>query len=90
MNNTCINPQLVRELQQDGYEMQMQMGWMDMVVMQWLTMKIDALASRICVGLRWIPADEFPLQIPSGGEVSAISGCSVCRLPDPIARGETI
>ena len=36
------------------------------------------------------PVDEFPLQIPSGGEVSAISGCSVCRLPDPVPRDETI
>ena len=36
------------------------------------------------------PVDEFPLQIPSGGEVSVISGCSVCRLCDPVARGETI
>ena len=36
------------------------------------------------------PMDEFPLQIPSGGEVSAISGCSVCRLPFPVPRDETI
>ena len=34
--------------------------------------------------------DELPLRIPSGGEVSATSGLSVCRLSDPIARGETI
>ena len=34
--------------------------------------------------------DEFPLQILSGGEVSAISGCSVCRLPPPVPRGKTI
>ena len=34
--------------------------------------------------------DEFPLQIPSRGEISATSGFSVCRLSDPIARGETI
>ena len=34
--------------------------------------------------------DEFPLQIPSGGEVSATSGLSVCRLPDPVPWGETI
>ena len=31
-----------------------------------------------------------PLHIPSGGEFSAISGCSVCRLPDPVLRDETI
>ena len=36
------------------------------------------------------PVDEFPLQIRSGGEVSVISGCSVCRLPDPVPRDETI
>ena len=29
------------------------------------------------------PVDKFSLQIPSGGEVSAISGCSVCRLYRP-------
>ena len=34
--------------------------------------------------------DEFPFQIPSGGEVSATSGVSVSRLLDLIARGETI
>ena len=34
--------------------------------------------------------DEFPLQIPSGGEVSTISSLSGCRLSDPIAWGETI
>ena len=33
---------------------------------------------------------EFPLQIPSGGEVSTTSGVSVCHLSDLIARGETI
>ena len=36
------------------------------------------------------PQNEFPLQFPSGGEVSATSGFSVCHLSDPIARGETI
>ena len=33
---------------------------------------------------------DFPLQIPSGGEVSATSGFTVCHLLDPIARVETI
>ena len=37
-----------------------------------------------------LPVDEFPLQIPSGGEVSATSGLSVCRLSDPVPRDETI
>ena len=36
------------------------------------------------------PVDEFPLHIPSGGEVSATSGLSICRLPDPLARDGTI
>ena len=37
-----------------------------------------------------LPVDEFPLQIPSGGEVSATSGLSVCRLFDLVPRDETI
>ena len=44
--------------------------------------------------LRWVKMDYLwmssPLQMPSGGEVSAISRCSVCRLLKPIARVETI
>ena len=36
------------------------------------------------------PVDEFPLQMPSGGEVLAIYGFSVCRLSDLVSRGETI
>ena len=45
---------------------------------------------RIFVAVRMMPGCEFPLQIPSGGEVSAFSGGCECRLSDPIARGETI
>ena len=33
---------------------------------------------------------KFPLHMPSRGEVFTISGCSVCRLSDPVAWGETI
>ena len=36
------------------------------------------------------PVDEFPLQIPFGGEVSATSGLSVCRLSHPVPQDETI
>ena len=49
-----------------------------------------------CLGLpdlcrvKMDPLGKFPLQMPSGGEVSAISRCSICRLLEPIARGETI
>ena len=53
-------------------------------------MKIDAQASKIERQRRWMPFCEFPLQIPSRGEASVIFGCAVCRLPDPISRGETI
>ena len=37
-----------------------------------------------------LPVDEFPLQIPSRGEVSMTSGLFVCRLSDPVPRDETI
>ena len=33
---------------------------------------------------------EFPVQIPSRGEVSVTSGLSICRLSDPVPRDETI
>ena len=45
---------------------------------------------RIFVAVWMMSRCKFPLQIPSGGEVSAFSGGCKCRLPDPIARGETI
>ena len=45
---------------------------------------------RIFVAVRMMPGCEFPLQIPSGVEVSVFSGGCECRLSDPIARGETI
>ena len=36
-----------------------------------------------------MPGCKFPLQIPSGGEVSAFSGVSGGLISDPIARGES-
>ncbi len=51
----------------------------------------DAQASKIWATVWWIPfGGEFPLQIPSGGEVSASCGVSECRISDPSLHGETI
>ena len=44
----------------------------------------------IHVAARMMPFCKFPLQIPSGGEVSASCGVSECRISDPSSRGETI
>ena len=88
MNSTCINPQLVQELQQDLDGMDGDDGGDEDAA-------VDEDGDR-CLGLpdlrraKMDPLGKFPLQMPSGGEVSVISGCSVCRLSDPVARGETI
>ena len=50
----------------------------------------DALASDDMCSSKDGALCKFPLQIPSGGEVSAISGGSECRISDPSSRGESI
>src|SRR4051812_32869905 len=67
------------------------MGWLEMIVMQRLMkMEIDVLASQLCLGRRWIPRESSPYRSLPEVRFSAIFGCSVCRLPNPMPRGETI
>ena len=47
----------------------------------------DDEASKIQAAAAMDSLYEFPLQIPSGGEVSLFRGGSVSLISDPIARG---
>ena len=55
-----------------------------------MMMKMMMKPPMIFVAAWMMPGCKFPLQIPSGGEVSAFSGVSGGLISDPIARGESI
>ncbi len=63
---------------------------MVMKMQQLMMMGMMPWPPMIRVAARMMPFCKFPLQIPSGGEVSAISGGSECRISDPSSRGESI
>ena len=54
-----------------------------------MMMKTMMKPPMIFVAAWMMPGCNFPLQIPSGGEVSAFSGVSKGLISDPIARGES-
>ena len=54
-----------------------------------MMMKTMMKPPMIFVAVWMMPGCKFPLQIPSGGEVSAFSGVSGGPISDPIARGES-
>jgi hypothetical protein len=56
--------------------------------MKMVMMKIDVDASMIQAAA--VVDCEFPLQIPSRGEVSWYCGCFVSLISDMIARGESV
>ena len=57
------------------------------MVMKSMEMMMEPLVIFVAA---WImPRCKFPLQISSGGEVSAFSGVSGGLISDPIARGES-
>ena len=58
-------------------------------VMVMMMMKTMMKPPMIFVAAWMMPGCKFPLQIPSGGEVSAFSGVSGGLLSDLIARGES-
>ena len=66
------------------------MGMVMVMEMQRLMMDDDALASNDPCSSKDDALYKFPLQIPSGGEVSVISGSSECWISDPSSRGESI
>ena len=53
------------------------------------SMKMMMKPPMIFVAAWMMPGCKFPLQIPSGGEVSAFSDVSAGLISHPIARGES-